>query len=56
LSADAVIAGQCDSGLPDFSCYNVPKRGKMYQVTTKYFGIFGSKIWHLAILFLAAFL
>jgi hypothetical protein len=23
-------------GLPDFSCYKIPKRGKMYQTTTKY--------------------
>jgi hypothetical protein len=24
------------TGLPDFSWYNIPKRGKMYQITTKY--------------------
>jgi hypothetical protein len=24
------------SGLPDFSWYNIPKRGKIYQSTTKY--------------------
>jgi hypothetical protein len=24
------------AGLPDFSCYNIPKRGKIYQITTKY--------------------
>jgi hypothetical protein len=23
-------------GLPDFSWYNIPKRGKMYQITIKY--------------------
>jgi hypothetical protein len=24
------------SGLPDFSWYNIPKRGELYQTTTKY--------------------
>jgi hypothetical protein len=24
------------AGLPDFSWYNIPKRGKIYQMTTKY--------------------
>jgi hypothetical protein len=24
------------AGLPDFSWYNIPKRGKIYQITTKY--------------------
>jgi hypothetical protein len=24
------------SGLPDFSWYNLPTRGKIYQITTKY--------------------
>jgi hypothetical protein len=24
------------SGLPDFSCFKIPKRGKINQVTTKY--------------------
>jgi hypothetical protein len=23
------------SGLPDFSCDNIPKRGKKYEITTK---------------------
>jgi hypothetical protein len=23
-------------GLPDFSCYKIPKRGKIYHITTKY--------------------
>jgi hypothetical protein len=25
-----------DPGLPDFSCYNIPKLGKMYQIIRKY--------------------
>jgi hypothetical protein len=25
-----------DSGMPDFSRYKIPKRGKIYQMTTKY--------------------
>jgi hypothetical protein len=24
------------AGLPDFSCHNIPERGKIYQITTKY--------------------
>jgi hypothetical protein len=24
------------AGLPDFSCFNIPKRGKIYQITRKY--------------------
>jgi hypothetical protein len=28
--------GQCTPGLPDFSWYNIPKRGKIYQITIKY--------------------
>jgi hypothetical protein len=23
------------SGLPDFDCFNIPKRGKIYQITIK---------------------
>jgi hypothetical protein len=30
--------------LPDFSRYNIPKRVKIYQMTTK-----GHKIYHLAV-------
>jgi hypothetical protein len=26
----------CKSGLPDFSCYDIPKRGEIEQMTTKY--------------------
>jgi hypothetical protein len=26
----------CVPGLPDFSWYKIPKRGKIYQMTTKY--------------------
>jgi hypothetical protein len=36
----ATIAENCDQninpGLPNFSWHNIPKRGKMYQMTTKY--------------------
>jgi hypothetical protein len=28
--------GGCATGLPEFSCCNIPKRVKIYQMTTKY--------------------
>jgi hypothetical protein len=30
------ISDPSEPGLPDFSFYNIPKRGKIYQITTKY--------------------
>jgi hypothetical protein len=32
----STIAHDRFSGLPDFSWYKIPKRGKIYQMTTKY--------------------
>jgi hypothetical protein len=28
--------GTIEAGLPDFSWYKIPKRGKIYQITTNY--------------------
>jgi hypothetical protein len=44
-------------GLPGFSRYNRPKRGKIYKMITKFtqIGIFSLKIYHLATLATAEF-
>jgi hypothetical protein len=34
--AAAAAGTRTETGLPDFSWYNIPNRGKMYQMTTKY--------------------
>jgi hypothetical protein len=52
-SSDASPGTQSISGLPDFPCYDIPKRGKIYQITIKYINWpqnipFGHKIYHLA--------
>jgi hypothetical protein len=36
MSSRATQAITHNPGLPDFSWYNIPKRGEKYQMTTKY--------------------
>jgi hypothetical protein len=35
-NSESYFYGSPGAGLPDFSWYNIPKRGKIYRITTKY--------------------